>query len=186
MLMIDAPSRPAMAGRAASAQAITPITLTSNSRRTVARPIAAIGWLYAWLFDVNVMGVIACALAARPAMAGREGASIINISSSASYSSGTAYGASKLAVRGLTMTMAREFAGDGIRVNAIAPGLILTDTIRAELPAATIAAIKGQQLLPREGEEADIVEAMLFLVSDRARFVTGETLRISGGFALGL
>jgi len=151
------------------------------------QPMAAMGLATVRrLFDVNVMGVIACALAARPAMAGREGASIINISSSASYSSGTAYGASKLAVRGLTMTMAREFAGDGIRVNAIAPGLILTDTIRAELPAATIAAIKGQQLLPREGEEADIVEAMLFLVSDRARFVTGETLRISGGFALGL
>jgi NAD(P)-dependent dehydrogenase (short-subunit alcohol dehydrogenase family) len=138
------------------------------------------------LFEVNVMGVIICSLAAQAAMRGRNGASIVNISSSASYSSGTAYGASKLAVRGITMTLARELAADGIRVNAIAPGLILTDTIRDELPKATVAGIMKQQLLPREGAERDIVEAMLYLVSSRAGFVTGETLRVSGGFALSL
>lgn len=136
------------------------------------------------LFEVNVMGVIACSLAARPAMSGRSGASILNISSSAAYSSGTAYGASKLAVRGLTMTLAREFAADGVRVNAIAPGLIFTDTIRAELSKASVEGVMRQQILPREGEERDIVEAMLYLVSTRAAFVTGETLRVSGGFAL--
>ena len=85
------------------------------------------------LFDVNVMGVIICSLAAKSAMRGRPDAAVVNISSSAAYSSGTAYGVSKLAVRGITMTLAREFAGDGIRVNAISPGLIFTDTIRAEL-----------------------------------------------------
>jgi NAD(P)-dependent dehydrogenase (short-subunit alcohol dehydrogenase family) len=138
------------------------------------------------LFDVNLMGVIICSLAARPVMAGRAGASIVNISSSAAYSSGTAYGVSKLAVRGLTMNMAREFAPDGIRVNAIAPGLIFTDTIRAEMSPQTVERIMGQQYLPREGREEDIVEAMLHLVSDRASFVTGETLRVSGGFALSL
>jgi NAD(P)-dependent dehydrogenase (short-subunit alcohol dehydrogenase family) len=138
------------------------------------------------LFDVNVMGVIICSLAARPAMSGRPNASIINISSSASYSSGTAYGASKLAVRGITMTLARELAGDGVRVNAISPGLIFTDTIRAELAPATVESIMKQQLLSREGEERDIVEALLYLVSPRAGFVTGETLRVSGGFALSI
>jgi len=136
------------------------------------------------LFDVNVMGVIICSLAARKAMSGRVGASIVNISSSAAYSSGTAYGASKLAVRGITMTLAREFASEGIRVNAIAPGLIFTDTIRAELPRSTVERLLKEQLLQREGEEQDIVEAMLHLVSSRAAFVTGETLRVSGGFAL--
>ena len=117
-------------------------------------------------------------------MSGRVGASIVNISSSAAYSSGTAYGASKLAVRGITMTLAREFASEGIRVNAIAPGLIFTDTIRAELPRSTVERLLKEQLLQREGEEQDIVEAMLHLVSSRAAFVTGETLRVSGGFAL--
>lgn len=138
------------------------------------------------LFDVNVMGVIVCALAARPAMSGRPGAAIINISSAASYSSNTAYGVSKLAVRGITIAQASEFAADGIRVNAIAPGLIFTDTIRAELPPAMVQGVLKQQLLAREGEEKDVVEALLYLVSSRASFVTGETLRVSGGFALTL
>lgn len=136
------------------------------------------------LFDVNVMGVITCTLAAQKHMAGREGASIINVSSSAAYGSGTAYGVSKLAVRGLTMMSARELGPTGVRVNAIAPGLIFTDTIRAELSAATVDYVKGQQILPVEGEERDIVGALLYLCSDAARFVTGETLRVSAGFSL--
>jgi len=92
--------------------------------------------------------------------------------------------ASKLAVRGVTVQLAREFAADGIRVNAIAPGLIFTDTIRAELGRDEAARVMGQQILPREGQERDIVDALLFLVSPAASFVTGETLRVSGGFAL--
>jgi NAD(P)-dependent dehydrogenase (short-subunit alcohol dehydrogenase family) len=136
------------------------------------------------LFDVNVMGTYICSLAARPAMSGRPGAAIVNISSSAAYANRTAYGVSKLAVRGLTVQLAREFAADGIRVNAIAPGLIFTDTIRAELPRDEVARVMGQQVLPREGEERDIVDALLFLVSPAASFVTGETLRVTGGFAL--
>jgi NAD(P)-dependent dehydrogenase (short-subunit alcohol dehydrogenase family) len=136
------------------------------------------------LFDVNVMGVYICSLAARPAMSGRDGAAIVNISSSAAYANRAAYGVSKLAVRGVTTQLAREFAADGIRVNAIAPGLIFTDTIRAELPPEEAARVMGQQILQREGEERDIVDALLFLVSSAASFVTGETLRVTGGFAL--
>ena len=119
-------------------------------------------------------------------MTGRPGACIVNISSSAAYGCGTAYGVSKLAVRGLTMMSARELGPGGVRVNAIAPGLIFTDTIRAELSEATVAAVKGQQILPDEGEESDIVEAMLYLCSNAARFVTGETLRVSAGFTLSI
>jgi NAD(P)-dependent dehydrogenase (short-subunit alcohol dehydrogenase family) len=136
------------------------------------------------LFDVNVMGTYICSLAARPAMSGRAGAAIVNISSSAAYASRTAYGVSKLAVRGVTAQLARELAADGIRVNAIAPGLIFTDTIRAELAREEVARVMGQQVLPREGEEQDIVDALLFLLSPAASFVTGETLRVTGGFAL--
>ena len=136
------------------------------------------------LFDVNVMGVYICSLAAVGAMRGREGAAIVNISSSAAYANRGAYGVSKLAVRGVTAQLAREFAADGIRVNAIAPGLIFTDTIRAELPRDEVARVMGQQILQREGEERDIVDALLFLVSPQASFVTGETLRVTGGFAL--
>jgi 3-oxoacyl-[acyl-carrier protein] reductase len=138
------------------------------------------------LFDVNVMGVINCTLAASPVMAGRPGACVFNISSSAAYGAGTAYGVSKLAVRGLTMASARELGPSGIRVNAVAPGLHLTDTIRRELSPETLAFVKGQQILPLDGTEQDIVDAMLYLCSDRARFVTGETLRVTAGFALAI
>lgn len=138
------------------------------------------------MFDVNIWGVIHCTVAARPHMAGRAGASIVNISSMAAYGAMMAYGVSKLAVSGLTMSFAHELANEGIRVNAIAPGLIFTDTIRAELDPAVIAHVLQIQILKREGEERDIVEAMLYLVSDRSRFMTGETIRVSGGATLSI
>lgn len=83
------------------------------------------------------------------------------------------------------MTFARELAAHGIRVNAIAPGLILTDTIKAEMAPETLQRISAMQYLPQVGEEGDIVEALLFLASEKARFITGETLRVTGGFAAG-
>jgi NAD(P)-dependent dehydrogenase (short-subunit alcohol dehydrogenase family) len=138
------------------------------------------------LFEVNVIGVVACTLAAAPHMKGRAGASIVNISSSAAYMGGSAYGDSKLTVSALTITLARELAAERIRVNAIAPGLILTDTIAAELPPETKARVKAMQLLQDDGAESDIVEAMLFLTSPQARFITGETLRVTGGMAAGV
>ncbi|WP_327100556.1 SDR family oxidoreductase [Nocardia vinacea] len=136
------------------------------------------------VFDVNVMGLINCTLAAHKAMTGRDGASIVNISSSAAYANRTVYGVSKLTVRGLTVAFARELAEAGIRVNSIAPGLILTDTVRAQLSAAEAERVLSEQILHRAGEEQDIVEALLYLVSPRASFITGETLRVTGGFAL--
>lgn len=138
------------------------------------------------LFEVNVLGVVCCTLAAAPHMRGRAGASIVNISSSAAHMHGSAYGDSKLAVAGLTITFARELAPDGIRVNAISPGLILTETIAAELPPETKARVKAMQLLAEDGKEAHIVDAMLYLTSPRAGFITGETLRVTGGMAAGI
>jgi NAD(P)-dependent dehydrogenase (short-subunit alcohol dehydrogenase family) len=138
------------------------------------------------LFDVNVNGVVCCTLAALPHMRGRAGASIVNISSSAAHMGGSPYGDSKLAVAGLTITFARELGREGIRVNAISPGLMLTETIRQELPEATKARVKAMQLIDDDGLEEDIVEAMLWLTSPKARFVTGEVLRVTGGMAAGV
>lgn len=138
------------------------------------------------LFEVNVMGVIACTVAAQPFMAKRAGASVINISSAAALLGGSAYGASKLTVASLTICFARELGEHGIRVNAIAPGMILTETIQTELPEQTKARIKAMQLLKSDGTEQDIVDAMLFLTSEQARFITGETLRVTGGMAAGI
>lgn len=138
------------------------------------------------LFEVNVTGVVCCSLAAIPFMKGRAGASIVNISSSAAHMGGSPYGDSKLAVAGITITLARELGRDGIRVNAISPGMIVTGTVNAALPPETKARIRAMQLLDRDGSEQDIVDAMLYLTSDKARFVTGETLRVTGGMAAGV
>lgn len=138
------------------------------------------------LFDVNVMGVVCCTLAAAPHMHGRPGANIVNISSSAAHLHGSAYGDSKLAVAGLTITLARELGGQGVRVNAISPGLMLTETIAAELPPATKARVKAMQMIDDDGKEGHIVDAMLFLTSPQASFVTGEVLRVTGGMAAGV
>ena len=136
--------------------------------------------------NVNVIGTITCTLAALPHMKGRQGASIVNISSSAAHMHGSAYGDTKLAVAGLTVTFARELAPEGIRVNAISPGLMLTETIAAELPDEIKARVKAMQFLELDGAEHHIVDAMLFLVSSRAEFITGETLRVTGGMAAGV
>ena len=136
------------------------------------------------LFEVNVMGTVCCTLAAAPYMKGREGACVVNISSSAAHMHASAYGDSKLAVAGLTITFGRELAP--IRVNAISPGLMLTDTIRAELPPETMARVKAMQWLPEDGGPEHIVDAMLFLTSPQARFITGEVLRVTGGMAAGV
>ena len=151
------------------------------------QPITKLGLAkFRRLFDVNVNGVVCCTLAALPHMEGRKGASIVNISSSAAHMGGSPYGDSKLAVAGITITFARELGRQGIRVNAISPGLILTDTIRSELPEATKARVKAMQLMDDDGAEQDIVEAMLWLTSPKARFVTGEVLRVTGGMAAGV
>ena len=150
-----------------------------------AQPIGVMGLARSrQMFEVNVWGVIQCTLAAAPYMAGRAGAAMVNISSMASYPCTTTYGVTKLAVRGITTAFAHELGPQGIRVNAIAPGLIMTDTIRAELPEPVIAAVSSQQIVKREGATSDIVEAMLYLVSPASGFMTGECLRVSGGVTL--
>jgi NAD(P)-dependent dehydrogenase (short-subunit alcohol dehydrogenase family) len=137
------------------------------------------------LFDVNVIGVVNCSVAARPSMAARGGGVMLNISSMASYLSATPYAVSKLAVRGLTVAFATEFASDGIRVNAIAPGLMATENAIADLPQEIVDHIvDDQQLVHRLGTMDDIVRAMLYLCSDESSFVTGETLRVTGGTPL--
>lgn len=138
------------------------------------------------LFDVNVMGVVTCTLAALPHMKGREGANIVNISSMAAHLHASSYGDSKLAVGGLTITFAKELGKEGIRVNAISPGMIMTDTIKAELPEQVKVFVRQSQALDTDGEERDIVEAMLYLTSSKARFVTGEVLRVTGGMGAGI
>ena len=137
------------------------------------------------LFDVNVMGVINCTLACRDSMRDRGGGVVLNISSMAGFMNITPYGVSKLAVRGLTVAFASELSPDRIRVNAIAPGLMNTENALADLPHALVDDIvRERQLIHRLGTMNDVVSAMLYLCSDEASFITGETLKVSGGYPL--
>jgi 3-oxoacyl-[acyl-carrier protein] reductase len=139
------------------------------------------------LFDVNVIGVVNCSVAVRPSMAARGGGVIVNISSMAAYLNVSPYSVSKLAVRGLTIAFATEFAGDRIRVNGIAPGLMATENAMDDLPSAMVDEfVNDRQLIHRLGVMDDIVQAMLFLCSDESSFITGETLKVTGGFPLHL
>lgn len=137
------------------------------------------------MFDVNVMGVINCTLACRDSMRDRGGGVVLNMSSTAGYLSNTPYGVSKLAVRGLTVAFASELSSDLIRVNAIAPGLTNTESALADVPRALVDGyIHDLQLVHRICTMDDVVSAMLYLCSDEASFITGETLKLSGGFPL--
>lgn len=137
------------------------------------------------LFDVNVMGIINVTLACLDSMRQRGGGVVLNISSMASYLSATPYAVSKLTVRGLTVAFATELAQDRVRVNAIAPGLMNTENALADLPQPLIDEFTHRrQLIRRLGTMDDVVSAMLFLCSDEASFITGETLKVSGGYPL--
>lgn len=139
------------------------------------------------LFETNVMGIINCTLSCQQAMTRRGGGSIVNISSIAANMSISPYGVSKLAVRGLTIAFASELAPHAIRVNGIAPGLMATENALDGLPQDMIDDfVANRQLVHRLGVMDDIVNAMLYLCSDEASFVTGETLRISGGYPLSI
>lgn len=139
------------------------------------------------LFAVNIMGIVNCTMACRATMLKRGGGVVLNISSTAGFSSTSPYGVSKLAVRGLTIALATELAVDRIRVNAVAPGLMATENAMKDLPRAIFERhVNERQLIRRLGTMEDVVAAMLYLCSNDAAFVTGETIKVSGGFALGL
>jgi 3-oxoacyl-[acyl-carrier protein] reductase len=131
------------------------------------------------IFAVNVVSALVAARACRASMAQRGGGVIINQSSMAAYHQiGGAYAVSKLAISGLTVALASEFAGDNIRVNGIAPGMM-----NGRLPQEIVDRMVAQQSVRRRGEPEDLVGALLFLCTDASSFVTGQTLIVDGGVA---
>lgn len=138
------------------------------------------------LFDVNIMGIIYLSLACKKYLSIRKG-NILNIASISSIQPTSPYGVSKLGVRGLTQAFAHQFASAGIRVNAVSPGLIDTVSAMQDLPEEMIKLCRDElQLIKRTGNTLDVVNAMLYLCSDRASFITGENLTVSGGYPLAI
>ena len=139
------------------------------------------------LFEVNVIGVINCAVESHKHMSKTGGGVIVNIASTAGHECTTPYGVSKLAVRGLTLALAREFAAADIRVNAISPGLMATESVMGDLPADMIENfVSSKQTIHRLGQPSDLLGAMMFLCSDDSGFMSGETLVVSGGYSTGI
>ncbi len=133
------------------------------------------------ILDVNLLGPMLCAKACRRAMAARGGAAILN-QSSMSYCMGRgAYSITKLALNGLTVSLAREFADDGIRVNGIAPGYVESEAAAHGLSDALKAMVMDGQLVKRVGQVGDLLPTALFLCSDEASFVNGQTWLVDGG-----
>ena len=134
------------------------------------------------VMKLNVNAVFYATKAVAPIMKANGGGSIITTSSMVSLygqPSGCAYPASKFAVNGLTKSLARELAKDGIRVNAVAPGVTDTDMV-ANLPEQMREGIKKTIPLGRIGTPEDVANAFVYLASDKASYVTGEILSVDG------
>lgn len=138
---------------------------------------------YLKFMAVNLHGALFVTRAIVPLMEGRKGAAIVNQSSTAAYLSGAVgayYGISKLATNGLTNSLAVELGARGIRVNGVAPGPTLTDAMR-QVDESVIAGIVAQMPLGRLGDTNEQADAVLFLLSDAASFITGQTICVDGG-----
>ena len=134
------------------------------------------------IVNVNLTAVFVCSQAAARLMKEQGGGVIINASSMVGeygQPSGCGYPATKFAVNGLTKSLARELAKDGIRVNAVAPGVTKTDMVAA-LPKEMVERISAGIPLGRPGEPMDVANAYLYLASEMASYVTGIVLRVDG------
>ncbi len=135
------------------------------------------------VLDVNLTGPFLCARAAVPLMT--EGGAIVNIASISGERASTlrvAYGTSKAGVMHLTRQMAVELASLGIRANCVAPGPVDTAMAKAVHTAEIRADYHDAIPLDRYGLEDEIADAIFFLCSERASYVTGQTLSVDGGF----
>jgi len=130
---------------------------------------------------INSLAPLMLSKALRPALAAAKGV-ILNQSSMAAYMPATIYGATKSLLNQFTYGMASIFGADGIRVNAIAPGLMETPANLEALPAEKMAQLRGMQMLKSEvGTADDIAQLALFLASDEARFITSEVVSCDAG-----
>lgn len=134
------------------------------------------------IMDLNVKAMFVCTHAVAPYMRDQGGGTIINTSSMVSIygqAAGCGYPASKFAVNGLTKSLARELGKDGIRINAVAPGVINTDMLTS-LPKELADRVSASIPLGRPGEPEEIANVFLFLASDLASYVTGAIVSVDG------
>jgi len=158
--------------------------ISQNFRPTVKQELAS----WQRVIDVNLKGTYLFCRRAGQAMVERgRGGAIVNIASvvgCAGFPMRTAYGPSKAGVINLTAALAVEWAPHGIRVNAVAPGYILTPMVKAGLAAGNVneAALRGRTPLGRLGTPEEVAALIAFLAGDDAAYITGVTVPIDGGW----
>ena len=140
----------------------------------------------AWdrIFDVNVKGIYNCVSAAMPAFLRKQAGSVVTVSSmwgQVGASCEAAYSATKGAVIALTKALAKELGPSGVRVNCVAPGVILTDMC-AGIDPEVLADMAQETPVGRNGTPEDVARAMEYLAE--AEFVTGQVLPVNGGFVI--
>jgi 3-oxoacyl-[acyl-carrier protein] reductase len=133
---------------------------------------------------VNLTGSFLCCRAVLPGMLARRYGKIVNFASGI-YRTGAVHGAAYAASKGglvsFTRSIAHEVAAAGVQVNAVAPGVVDTPQPRAHRSEAEMRAMGAQNPMGRIGQPADIVEVVLFLLSDHNTYVTGQTWHVNGG-----
>jgi 3-oxoacyl-[acyl-carrier protein] reductase len=135
------------------------------------------------VLETNLGGLFRCCRAVLRGMMVRRRGGIVNVSSLSALhgvAGQGAYAASKAGILGLTRSLAREAGKRGVRVNAVVPGFVPTD-LTAGLPEAAVANLRAGECLPRGVMPADVAQAVLFLLSDRAAAITGQTLVVDAG-----
>ncbi len=139
------------------------------------------------VINVNLKGVFNCTQAVVPTMIAQGGGVVLNASSIVGLDGNfgqTNYVATKSAVIGMTKVWSRELGRYNIRVNAVAPGFTLTEMVQ-QMPQKILDGMVAQTPLGRMGAPRDIANAYLFLASEQASFITGQTLRVDGGIVVG-
>jgi 3-oxoacyl-[acyl-carrier protein] reductase len=144
--------------------------------------LITVDWDYYRRFmGVNMDGALLCTRACYPHMAARGGGAIVNQSSTAAWLYSGFYGLAKVGVNGLTQQLAHELGGQGIRVNAIAPGPIDTEATRAQVGEGMISKLVKDLAIKRPGTPDDLAGMCLFLLSDEASWITGQIFNVDGG-----
>ena len=144
--------------------------------------LVTVDWDYYRKFmSVNMDGALLCTRAVYRKMAKRGGGAIVNQSSTAAWLYANYYGLAKVGINGLTQQLSRELGGQNIRINAIAPGPIDTEANRTTTPQEMVADIVTAIPLSRMGQPEDLVGMCLFLLSDQARWITGQIFNVDGG-----
>jgi NAD(P)-dependent dehydrogenase (short-subunit alcohol dehydrogenase family) len=158
----------------------------NNAANALALPLGAItpeAWSKS--FSVNLQGPVFLVQAALPYLRESKHAAILNMVSAGAFIFSPAvsmYSAAKAAMVSFTRSMAAEFASQGIRVNALAPGSVDTDMVRGN-PPEFIDVMKASALLGRIADPAEMIGPALLLVSDAGSFITGQTIIADGGMA---